>query len=79
MTVACFPCPQLHSFDVSSEFVVWAEKPGGSWLQLPRSFCDVLSAGGPGGVWLQTDGCCSGASWVDVDVAPSGDVFLERG
>ena len=76
MAVARPPRPQLHSFDVSSEFVVWAEKPGGSWLRLPRSFGNVLPAEG---IWLQADGCCSGASWVEVDVAPSGDVFLERG
>ena len=57
MAVAYPPRLQLHSFDVSSEFVVWAEKPGGSWLRLPRSFGDVLPAGGPGGVWLQADGC----------------------
>ena len=79
MVAARTPHPQLHSFDVSSEFMVWAEKPGGLWLRLPRSFGDMLPAGGPGGVWLQADGCCSGASWVEVDVAPSGDVFLERG
>ena len=79
MAVARPSRPQLHSFNLSSEFVVWMEKPGSLWLRLPRSFGNVLPAGGPGGLWLQTDGCYSGASWVEVDVAPSGDMFLERG
>jgi hypothetical protein len=61
------------------EFVVWAERPAGLWFQLPRLLASALPAGGPGGLWLQADGCCSGASWVEVEVTPAGNVFLNRG
>jgi hypothetical protein len=61
------------------EFMVWAERPAGLRLQLPRLLASALPAGGPGGLWLQADGCCSGASLVEVEVTPAGNVFLNRG
>ena len=60
-------------------FVVWSENPVGAWLQLPRFFAGELPAMGPGGLWLQVDGCCSKASWVAVEVFVAGNVALARG
>ena len=34
---------------------------------------------GPGGLWLQADGCCSKASWVAVEVSVAGNTALARG
>ena len=34
---------------------------------------------GPGGLWLQADGCCSRASWVTVEVSVAGNIALTRG
>ena len=73
------PRQQLHSSDAASEFVMWVEKPGSMWLWLPRWFHAELLEEGPDGIWLQADGCCSGAFWVEVKVLASGDVFLGRG
>ena len=53
--------------------------PAGNWLQLPRFFADELPAPGPGGLWLQADGCCSGASWVAVEVSTAGNIALAHG
>ena len=61
------------------EFVVWSEDLAGSWLQLPRFFAGELLASGPGGLWLQADGCCSRASWVAVEVSVAGNIALARG
>ena len=58
---------------------MWAEKPAGTWLQLPRFFAGVLPAGGLGGFWLQDDDCCSKASWVEVEVTVAGNMFLNHG
>ena len=55
--VARPPRPRFHSAEVSPEFVVWSENPAGNWLQLLRFFVDELPAPGPGGLWLQADGC----------------------
>ena len=73
------PRRQLHSSDAASEFVMWVEKPGSMWLRLRRWFRAELPEEGPDGVWLQADGCCSGAFWVGVEVLASGDVFLGHG
>lgn len=73
------PRPRSHSGDSPSKFVVWAEKPAGAWLQLPCFFAGALPAGAPGGFWVQADGCCSKASWVEAKVTDAGNVFLNAG
>ena len=77
--VARHPRLRFHSAKVLTEFVVWSEDPAGNWLQLPRFFIDELPAVGPGGLWLQADGCCSRASWVAVEVSIAGNIALARG
>ena len=77
--VARPPRSRFHTAEVSPEFVVWSENPAGNWLQLPRFFVDELPASGPGGLWLQADGCCSKASWVAVETSAAGNVALARG
>ena len=77
--VARPPRPRFHVSEVMPEFVVWSEDPAGSWLQLPRFFAVELPASGPGGLWLQADGCCSRASWVAVEVSVAGNIALARG
>ena len=52
---------------------------GQQLLQLPRFFVDELPAPGPGGLWLQADGCCSKASWVAVETSAAGNIALARG
>ena len=64
---------------MSPEFLVWSEDPAGNWLQLPCFFAGELSASGPGGLWLQADGCCSKASWVAVETSAAGNIALARG
>ena len=73
------PRPRFHMVVVSPEFVVWSENPAGNWLQLSRFLVDELSAPGPGGLWLQPDGCCSKASWVAVETSAVGNIALARG
>ena len=63
----------FHSVEVLPEFVVWSKNPAGTWFQLLRFFAGELPATGPGGLWLQVDGCCSMASWV------AGNTSLARG
>ena len=77
--VARPPRPCFHSAEVSLEFVVWSESPAGNWLQLPRFFAGELPASGPGGLWLQADGCCSKASRVTGEVSATGNAALARG
>ena len=77
--VARPPRPCLHTTEVSPEFVVWSENSAGNWLQLPRFFVDELPTPGPGGLWLQADGCCSQASWVAVETSAAGNIALARG
>ena len=77
--VARPPRPRFHSAEVLMEFVVWSEDPAGNWLQLPGFFVDELPATGPGGLWLQADGCSSRASWVAVEVSSAGNIALARG
>ena len=77
--VARPPRPRFHSAEVLPEFVVWSENPAGNWLQLPRFFANELPASGPGGLWLQADGCCSRASWVAVEFSVEGNIALPRG
>lgn len=77
--VARPPRPRFHTAEVSPEFVVWSENPAGNWLQLPRFFAGELPASGPGGLWLQADGCCSKASWVAVETSAAGNIALARG
>src|SRR4051812_32762827 len=73
------PRPCFHSVEVLPKFVMWSENPTGAWLQLPRFFAGELPATGPGGLWLQEDGCCSKASWVAVEVSIAGNAFLAHG
>ena len=73
------PRPRFHSAEVSPEFVVWLKNPAGNWLQLPRFFADEPPASGPGGLWLQADGCCSKASWVAVETSAAGNIALALG
>ena len=77
--VARPPRPRFHMVEVSPEFVVWSENPADNWLQLPRFFVSKLPASGPGGLWLQTGGCCSKASWVAVETSAAGNIALARG
>ena len=77
--VARPPRPCFHLAEVSPEFVVGSESPAGNWLQLPRFFAGELPASGPGGLWLQADGCCSKASWVTIDVSIAGNTTLACG
>ena len=74
--VARPPRLRFHSAEVSPEFIVWSENPAGNWLQLPRFFTGELPASGPGGLWLQADGCCSKASWVAVETSTAGNIVL---
>ena len=73
------PWPRFHSADVLLEFVLWSDNPASNCLQLPRFFVSELPAAGPGGLWLQADGCCSRASWVAVEVSVAGNIALARG
>ena len=77
--VARPPRPRFHSAEVLPEFVVWSEIPACNWLQLPHFFTDELPASGPGGLWLQADGCWSRASWVAVEVSVAGNIALAHG
>ena len=77
--VARPPRPCFHSAEVLPEFVMWSENPAGTWLQLPCSFAGELPAAGPGGPWLQADGCCNKASWVAMVVSVVGNAALARG
>ena len=61
------------------EFVVWSADQTGTWLQLPRFFIGELPAGAPGGLWLQSDGCCSRASWAALEVSTAEEAALTRG
>ena len=58
------------------EFVAWLDNPASNWLQLPRFFAGELPAAGPGGLWLQADGCCSRASWFLGEISVAGNVAL---
>ena len=58
---------------------MWSERPAGTWLKLPRFFAGELPATGPGGLWLQADGCYSKASWAAFEVSVAGNVALTRG
>ena len=71
--------PCFHSAEVLPELVVWSENSAGTWLQLPRFFADELPASGPGGLWLQTDGCCNKASWVAVATSAAVNIAMARG
>ena len=73
------PRPRFHSAKVLPEFVVWSDNPAGNWLQLPGFFAGELPAAGPGGLWLQADGCCSRASWVTLEISITRNVALARG
>ena len=73
------PRPRFHSVEVLPEFVVWSERPTGTWLPLPRFFASELPVAGLDSLWLQADGCCSKASWVGVEVSVAGNVTLARG
>ena len=77
--VARPPRPRFHSTEVLLEFVVWSERPTGTWLHLPRSFAGELPAAGLDDFWLQADGCCSKASWAAVEVSSAGNTVLARG
>ena len=77
--VARPPRSRFHSAEVLPEFVVWSERPAGTWLQLPRSFAGELPATGLDGLWLQADGCCSKASWAAVEVSAASNAVLARG
>ena len=55
------------------------ERAASSTLQLPRSFAEVLPTYAPTGMWMQADGCCGGALWLEVKVTPVGNTFLSRG
>ena len=68
------PQPRFHSAEVLPEFVVWSERPAGTWLPLPRFFMGELPAMGPDGFWLQADGYCRKASWVGVEVSTVGNM-----
>ena len=70
--------PRSRSADAFPEFIVWSERPAGTWLSLPHSFTEALPSG-LDGLWLQADGCCSKASWVSVAVTATGDAYLTRG
>jgi hypothetical protein len=63
--------------DGATEFIVWSEKPAGTWLPLPRFFARMLSSR-LDGLWLQSAGCCSKASWVGVEVTVIGSASLTR-
>ena len=71
--------PLSHKADEAREFLVWVERPEGTWIHFSRFFTEELPAGGPDSLWLQADGCFSKASWVEVEVTPAGNVFLNRG
>src|SRR3954471_4506430 len=73
------PRPRFRSAEVLPEFVVWLADPTNTWLQLPRFFIGELPASARCGFWLQADGCCSRASWVSLEVSPSGNGALTRG
>src|SRR3954463_7181566 len=77
--VARPPRPRFRSAEVLPEFVVWSADPTNTWLQLPRFFISELPASARCGFWLQADGCCSRASWVSLEVSPSGNGALTRG
>ena len=71
--------PPFRAAEVLPEFVVWSAEPTSTRLPLPRFFLGELPAGAPGGLWLQTDGCCSRASWVSLEVSAAGSLALARG
>lgn len=73
------PRPQLHSADMAIEFMLWVDRPEISWFQLRNFFAKVMPASELLGLWLQADGCCGGASCVEVEVTPHGHVYMNRG
>ena len=79
MAWSCSLLGHFHSAEVLPEFVVWSENPVDKWLQLPCFFAAELPASGPGGLWLQADGCCSRAFWVAVEVSVVGNIALSHG
>ena len=73
------PRLRFRAAGVLPEFVVWSAEPTSTRLQLPRFLLGELSAGAPGGLWLQADGCCSRASWASLEVSAAGSLALARG
>ena len=73
------PRPCYHSAGGLPEFIVWSEKPAGTWLQLPCSFTGELPAMGLDDLWLQTDGCYGRASWAGVEITAGVSVALTHG
>ena len=71
--------PRFYSVEVMPKFILWSENPADTWLHLPQFFADELPAAGPGGLWLQADGCCSKASWVATEVSVVGNTALAHG
>ena len=61
--VARPPRSRSHSADAFLEFIMWSERPAGTWLPLPCFSTGELPVAGLDGLWLQADGCCSRASW----------------
>ena len=73
------PRPQLRSADTAMEFVTWVDMPEIAWFQLPSFFAKALPTCGFPGLWFLDDGCCSGVSWVEVEVTRHGYMYLNRG
>ncbi|KAE8775466.1 Heat shock cognate 70 kDa protein 1 [Hordeum vulgare] len=61
------------------KLMTWVDRSEIALLQLPNFLAKAMPASGPWGLWLQADGCCSRASWVEVEVTPDGYVYLNRG
>ena len=50
--VARPPRSRFHSADAFPEFVVWSERPAGTWFLLSRFFAGELPTAGLDGLWL---------------------------
>ena len=74
--IALPAAPRAHAEDSSREFMVCTVMPPDSWIRLPRFFPSELPPRGPVELWLQHVGCSSLATGAEVEVVPSGDVFM---
>ena len=53
--------------------------PPRTWSRLPRFFAEEMPPRGPLELWLQHARCCSLAIGAEVEVVPSGGIFMTRG
>ena len=53
--------------------------PPSSWIRFPRFFSDVMPPRGPLELWLQHADCNAPATGAEIEVVPTGKIFMTRG